>query len=152
MSTRCRIGLTLPDGKIKSIYCHWDGYPDGVGKELQKHYNDPKKIEKLLELGDISSLGDHYDEELSKMDWKMFDEKDLKKRAEIMDKCKNCTVAFKDRGDNSPARVDEDELRFIQKQGLCWEDYAYLFKKDYDGIWKWFYIETPYFQVLEERS
>lgn len=30
MSTRSRIGIEMPDGKIKSIYCHWDGERNGV--------------------------------------------------------------------------------------------------------------------------
>jgi hypothetical protein len=34
MATRSRIGVELPDGRVKSVYCHWDGYPTGVGKDL----------------------------------------------------------------------------------------------------------------------
>lgn len=56
MSTRCFIGVELPEGSIVSIYCHWDGYPDGVGDTLVCHYRDRDKIMKLLQLGDLSSL------------------------------------------------------------------------------------------------
>lgn len=35
MATRSRIGMKMPDGKIKSIYCHLDGYiKDGVGERV----------------------------------------------------------------------------------------------------------------------
>ena len=27
MATRSRIAKQNPDGTIKSVYCHWDGYP-----------------------------------------------------------------------------------------------------------------------------
>jgi hypothetical protein len=60
MATRSRIALeTLNEqGKIiiKSIYCHWDGYPDYNGKILFTYYNDRNKVEKLINLGDLSIL------------------------------------------------------------------------------------------------
>lgn len=31
MSTSATISYERPDGKIRSIYCHWDGYIEGVG-------------------------------------------------------------------------------------------------------------------------
>jgi hypothetical protein len=58
MSTRSRIGIQNQDGSVNSIYCHFDGYPEGVGSTLQEHYSDRDKLQKLIELGDISSLGD----------------------------------------------------------------------------------------------
>ena len=57
MATRSRIAIENQDGTVKSIYCHWDGYLGGVGKTLFNHY-DKEKLEKLIELGDISSLGE----------------------------------------------------------------------------------------------
>ena len=57
MATRSRIAIENQDGTVDSIYCHFDGYLSGVGKTLFNHY-DEEKLEKLIELGDISSLGD----------------------------------------------------------------------------------------------
>ena len=56
MATRSRIGLVRPDGKVVSIYCHWDGYPSNNGLILLEHYTDAAKVESLISLGDISSL------------------------------------------------------------------------------------------------
>lgn len=56
MATRSLICKQSEDKTITGIYCHWDGYPDGVGETLKEHYVDPNKIDKLLELGSISSL------------------------------------------------------------------------------------------------
>lgn len=58
MSTRSLIGKTNPDGSVTYIYCHFDGYPEGVGKTLSLHYQDAAKVDALLALGDISSLGE----------------------------------------------------------------------------------------------
>lgn len=58
MATRSLIGMNQGNGIIKTIYCHWDGYPEGVGATLVEHYNTPVKVNGLLELGDVSSLGD----------------------------------------------------------------------------------------------
>lgn len=58
MATRSRIAIEKQDGTVESIYCHFDGYVNGVGQTLQNHYSTREKMEKLIELGDISSLGD----------------------------------------------------------------------------------------------
>jgi len=57
MATRSRIAIENQDGTVTSIYCHFDGYLSGVGKTLFEHY-DREKTEKLIELGDISVLGE----------------------------------------------------------------------------------------------
>lgn len=58
MSTRSRISKVDVDGYIRSIYCHFDGYIDGVGKTLIDNYNTVNSIDKLFELGDLSALDD----------------------------------------------------------------------------------------------
>lgn len=56
MSTRSFICLKKGDD-YKVIYCHWDGYPSNNGMILKNSYTNVGKINELLELGDISSLG-----------------------------------------------------------------------------------------------
>lgn len=56
MATRSRIGIELPGGKVKSIYCHWDGYPSYRIPLLLEHYPEGGKVEQLIELGSIYSL------------------------------------------------------------------------------------------------
>lgn len=58
MGTRSLIGLDNGDGTITSVYCHWDGYPEGVGATLLRAYDDEVKVRALLAAGDHSSLGD----------------------------------------------------------------------------------------------
>ena len=57
MGTRSNIGIRNDDNTFTGIYCHWDGYPSHVGKILLDHYNDVDRVNALMELGDLSSLG-----------------------------------------------------------------------------------------------
>ena len=56
MATRSNIAQLLPDGRVKVIYCHCDGYPAGVGSMLEKHYNTPDRVNDLMALGDLWKL------------------------------------------------------------------------------------------------
>jgi flagellar hook-associated protein FlgK len=56
MSTRSTISIKTPEGKIRSIYCHYDGYLKHNGELLKTHYNNESAASNLIELGDISSL------------------------------------------------------------------------------------------------
>jgi hypothetical protein len=57
MATRSNIAYRNAEGTIVSVYTHWDGYVAGVGRTLQENYQDQAKIEALVALGSISSLG-----------------------------------------------------------------------------------------------
>jgi hypothetical protein len=57
MATRSTIAIMNEDGSVRKIYCLWDGEPSHNGKILLEHYQDPEKIQQLMALGDISSLG-----------------------------------------------------------------------------------------------
>jgi len=56
MATRSRIAIEDQDGTVRSIYCHWDGYPEYNGVVLQESYQTREKVEQLIALGSISSL------------------------------------------------------------------------------------------------
>jgi len=58
MGTRSTIALEFADSTVQQIYCHWDGYLEHNGKILQEHYSDPFKLRDLIDLGDMSSLGE----------------------------------------------------------------------------------------------
>ena len=63
MSTRSRIGIIRTKdasgepSSVESIYCHWDGYPEGVGATLLDYWTDTASVNELLALGDLSVLG-----------------------------------------------------------------------------------------------
>ena len=50
-----------PNGSsVLQIYCHWDGYPEGVGEALQSGYNTYEQAMALILGGDLSSLYSSY--------------------------------------------------------------------------------------------
>ena len=56
MSTPSTINVKTTNGDIKSIYCHFDGYPDHHVPILLNHYDSQEKAEELIALGNLSSL------------------------------------------------------------------------------------------------
>ena len=60
MATRSFIGKKLDDGKVRFIYCHYDGDPKSNGRVLLENYN-LDNIDRLLDNGDLSVLGKRID-------------------------------------------------------------------------------------------
>jgi len=55
MATRSRIGLELKDGSVLSVYHHYDGYPEWLGRILNTHYNTKEQVAELIDGGDMST-------------------------------------------------------------------------------------------------
>jgi hypothetical protein len=120
MSTRSRIAIENQDGTVDSIYCHFDGYLSGVGKTLFNHY-DQEKLEKLLELGDISSLGE------STID----------------------TIAYhRDRGEDLYFKTFKDVEDLFENGFNSFEEYIYCLTKE--GIWLVRKIGSPIVNYLAD--
>lgn len=63
MSTNSLIGREIGNNKVEYIYCHWDGYLEGVGEILRTHYlYNQDKINELFKNGNLSSLGREIDD------------------------------------------------------------------------------------------
>ena len=124
MSTNAAIGLMMSDGTIKAVYVHWDGYPfdGGVGVTLAEHYKEREKIEKLISLGFLSSLGAEVAPNPAfPHSW-----------ANPQD---NVTVAYhRDRKEPlQPAVEFKDRDSFAEEAKSClWAEFAYLFE---NGHW-----------------
>jgi len=59
MATRALIGHLSDDGKVlASTYNHYDGYPEGLGKALNTHYNSDDTAKKVANTGYISYIED----------------------------------------------------------------------------------------------
>ena len=92
MATRSNIAMKTADGKIVSVYCHWDGYVANNGKILLENYTDAHKIEALVALGSISSLGeqigeqqDFNDRSTQKDEWTLFYTRDRGEQLSIQE-------------------------------------------------------------------
>ena len=130
MSTRSYIGKQNKDGSIKYIYCHNDGYIyGGVGETLFLFYRDEKKIDQLLELGDLSYVG---------------------KTTNSEDTC----AYSRDRGEKLRIREAvsiEDFGKFANDNVFI--DYVYLYKDGEWVVWDWddkkYIAENQIISILE---
>lgn len=62
MATRSYIGIKNSDESITFVYCHFDGYPSHHGPILLGHYNTEERVRALLAGGDMSVLGERYNQ------------------------------------------------------------------------------------------
>lgn len=60
MATRSYILVQNSDQTISGVYCHFDGYINGVGKVLLEHYNDEEKAKKLISKGGFEALQEDF--------------------------------------------------------------------------------------------
>lgn len=129
MSTRSGIAIKENDGTYTWIYVHADGYPAGVGRTLLDHYNDRETINKLMQLGDLSWLGENPDDPgdlwerrrngIQHDDW-----------AELYQHC--CSYAS--RGENCKAETGLSIMQLNSR--FIHSDRAYLYKWDEKQGWK----------------
>jgi hypothetical protein len=98
MATRSAIGYKTPEGKVRAVYCHWDGYVAGVGHTLETEYQEARKIAQLVELGDISILDKNIG---TKID---FDDREAQRTAE------QCLFYGRDRGEANTETKEFDTV------------------------------------------
>lgn len=69
MSTSANVGIVYEDGTIDTIYVHSDGYLEHTGKVLRENYTTPEQIKELMQLGDLSILGERIGEKQDFTKW-----------------------------------------------------------------------------------
>lgn len=121
MATRSTIALEFADGTVEQVYCHWDGYLSNNGQILLRHYSDPFKLQRLIDLGAISSLGPEIGEK-----------QDFDKRETQND---NWSLIYaRDRGEDLVKHRFKDYADY--KANAQSEEYNYILRTD--GKW---YVE-----------
>ena len=107
MSTRGLIAIINEDGSCRSVYCHHDMYPSHAGVVLTEHYCTREDVERLLALGDLSSLGDILAE---------------------------CEAYCRDRGEELHEPTHWSDRWQLSREAFdrFWANYCYLFM---DGVW-----------------
>lgn len=120
MSTRSRIGvIRSKSDTVESIYCHFDGYPTGVGAKLRDHWTDPAKVEALIALGDLSALSEELGEDIGTGRF------DARYTTEGGDPHPTWTMAYKrDRG--------EQDAVSVKHQATEWPDYGHEWEYLFD--------------------
>ena len=56
MATRATIGYLNPSNSITTTYNHYDGYPEGLGVALKKHYNTDEEAKEVANMGYVSYI------------------------------------------------------------------------------------------------
>jgi hypothetical protein len=136
MATRSCIGIKHGD-VIKGIYAHWDGYIDCNGRILNEHYQDSIKVNKLISMGDVSSLGSEigevheFNQPRDDNDW--------------------CTFYGRDRGEEGVEfRTFQTESEFVNHFDGMGAEYYYIYD---GGVW---YVKSyssdfqPLHEAIEE--
>jgi hypothetical protein len=100
---------------VLSVYHHWDGYPEWLGRILRTHYNTRAKAAELIDGGDMSlcwtnerwsnDLLDRHREEYG-------------------------PNYYSYRGEDSPPRLDADLVEYLLPDNS--EEFAYVFR---NGEW-----------------
>ena len=118
MATRSRIGIQLSDGSILSVYHHYDGYPEWLGRILTTHYNTKDKVTELIDGGDMSSCW-------TNERWSGVNEYGGQMKEETTE---YAPQYYSQRGEDCPPRLDAHWGDFINNG----EEYGYIFK---NGEW-----------------
>lgn len=128
MSTRSDIIAHCKDGKWRRIYCHFDGYLEGVGKTLIEHYGNQVKIEKLMALGDLSILGEKIGVK-HPFDGPSF--RDVEKYATFEKRYgKMCRAYGRDRGEKNVEADVFDTLDAAWPSKDTWTEFTYVWDRD----------------------
>ena len=115
MATRSRIGIQLADDSILSVYHHWDGYPEWLGRILNTHYNTKEKVADLIDGGDMSCCW-------TKDRWT--GKQVAAYVNENIEAAEYGPQYYAQRGEDCPPRYDESIFDFLDKDNN--EEYAYV--------------------------
>lgn len=119
MSTRSTIAILLPDGKVRCIYVHYDGYLSHHAPILLGHYKTYAQVETLISLGNLSALGEQLGVQHP------FDSEEHITR-------KWCDAYGRDRGESEQEAAEVADVEAFKD---WYQEYNYLFKDD-----EWFVL------------
>ena len=153
MGTRSRIGVMHGD-KLKSVYCHWDGYLEHNGAILLEHY-DSVKANNLVALGDLSSLGKVIGE---KHPFSPHFDEGSKAAYDAAQEAGYCTFYGRDRGEHGVEfQVSHSFNDFLDKCEAGGIEYYYIMQ---DGVWycgntypdtRLYHVLVPLAQALADQ-
>lgn len=112
MATRSTIALEYADGTVDMVYCHWDGYLEHNGRILRDYWSNPFKLQRLIDLGDLSSL-----------------DFDIGEQHEFGETTTGCTFYGRDRGESDiSARRFKDFDDYVKNAQF--EEYNYILTRE----------------------
>ena len=133
MGTRSAIGVKHGN-VVKAVYCHYDGYLEYVGRTLLLYYQDSIKVNKLIAMGDMSTLGAAIGNKHA-----------FNNRSNYLDDgiAEQCTFYERDRGEeNVSFRTFQSEQQFVD-EFEAGEEFYYLYDRG-----TWYYSRGDAFEPL----
>ena len=127
MATRSAIAIKHGRNTIKSVSCHWDGYPEHNGRILQEYWFTRILINQLIEMGDISSLGATIGKKVEFDATPEYIQNDFEMAISYQ-----CVFYNRDRGENTSFRTFKTEAEFVEHYDESGIEYFYLFD---NGVW-----------------
>ena len=121
MATRSRIGIQLADESILSVYHHWDGYPEWLGRILNTHYNTKEKVAELIDGGDMSCCW-------TKDRWT--GKKVAKYVNENIEAAEYGPQYYAQRGEDCPPRLDSNLIEYLNDM----EEFAYVYTQNQEWV------------------
>ena len=113
MGTRSRIGIQLSDDSILSVYHHWDGYPEWLGRVLNTKYTTKEQVVDLIDGGDMSCAW-------TNERWGSVNEYGGQMKEETSE---YGPQYYSQRGENCPPRYDQTREEFLSDG----EEFSYIF-------------------------
>lgn len=150
MSTNSSICMLRKNGKVSSVYCYWDGYVEHNGAILTKYYKDPSKVDELISLGSISSLGEVIIDDIVKKYGFDYQYNPLAKEEyteEELDDCKSTIAYHRDRGEKleiSNFDSIKDFYSHISTYGT--REFTYLYIEEEN---EWYLLECYKYPKVE---
>jgi hypothetical protein len=142
MATRSTIALEFADGSVGQVYAHWDGYLAHNGKILFENYSDPFKLQKLIDLGDVSTLGTEIGDKHPFDNPYSYGTPAYEAHKEQFGNM--CKFYGRDRGEDSThARYFKDFADYVQNHQ--YEEYEYILRTD----GKWYVNQGNDYELLE---
>ena len=120
MGTRSRIGIQLSDDSILSVYHHWDGYPEWLGRILKTHFNTREQVSELIDGGDMSVCW-------TKERWGDVNEYGGQMKKEVEE---YGPQYYSERGEDCPPRLDNSIVEYLANG----EEFAYIFNRKNEWV------------------
>ena len=108
-----RFRYGVDNGNVLQIYCHWDGYPDGVGQDLLDDFNSYDKALELILEGDHSTPHESYTSMGG--DW----ESNRPVQRTQPRRCEEYLYVFKDGNWKIPVNDEMIDIEYIDAEGYC---------------------------------
>ena len=135
MGTMCVIAAKCKDG-YKAISVHYDGYLEGAGVLLVRNYNTDAKVEELIALGDLNSIGPTIG--------RQFDNNDEVLHAALSPV--QCIAYHRDYGRPLCTYTAPTIKDLFHHDYYYWADYVYI----WDGSDWWYYRDEGHRRKLAE--